>query len=304
MAVGSLDTTDTTSARPARGLALQGQRRVGSRSRLRVLRNGRSIFAIGCLLTLYLLALFAPLIAPYDPNAQVLMDRLQPPSTTHFFGTDPLGRDIFSRALYAGRISLSLSLVAVTITLVVGAVVGLASGYAGGLTDSVLMRISDVFLAFPVFILLITVISIFGSSIPLLIIFLGLSAWPHTARTVRAEVLSLRNRDYVEAARVSGASVPRILFTHLLPNVVSVLVVAGTLRVASLILIEAALSYFGLGVTPPTPTWGNMVTEGRLYLDTAWWVTTIPGLIIVATVLAYNLLGDSLRDMFDPRRRG
>jgi peptide/nickel transport system permease protein len=204
--------------------------------------------------------------------------------------------------MYAARVSLSISLVAMLITVIVGSVVGGVAGYAGGAVDGLLMRLTDIFLAFPLFVLLITVVAIYGSSIFLMILFLGLTAWPLTARTVRAEVLSLKKREFVEAARVCGASNVRILLFHILPNVVAVIVVAATLRVAAVILIEAGLSYFGLGVPPPTPTWGNMVADGRLYLDTAWWITTFPGVLVVITVFAYNLLGEGLRDQLDPRR--
>jgi peptide/nickel transport system permease protein len=269
----------------------------------RMLANRRVALGLSVVIALYLVALAAPLLSPSDPNAQVLLDRLKPPSAEHPFGTDSLGRDGLSRAIWATRVSLGVSLVAMLITVGVGAVVGMLAGFRGGAVDNLLMRLTDVFLAFPVFILLITVISIYGSSIKLLILFLGLSAWPLTARTVRAEVLSLKSRDFVEAARVSGATTGRILLHHLLPNVASVLMVAATLRVATVILIEAGLSYFGLGVSPPTPTWGNMVADGRLYLDSAWWITTFPGALVVITVFAYNLLGDGLRDVLDPRRR-
>lgn len=254
------------------------------------------------LLALYLIALLAPLVAPQNPNRQVLLDRLKTPSSAHLMGTDGLGRDILSRAIYGGRASLAVSLVATLVSIVLGTQVGLVAGWFGGWLDNFLMRAADVFLAFPIFILLITVVAIYGSSILLLIIFLGLAAWPETARLARAEVLSLGKREFVVAARVSGARDLRILFVHILPHLIPLLMVAATLRVAIVILIEAALSYFGLGVTPPTPSWGNMVADGRTYLATAWWITTFPGLLIVATVLLYNLLGDGLRGTLDPPR--
>lgn len=269
----------------------------------RFVRNRRVVVGLIVVAGLYLVALLAPTLAPYDPNAQVLMDRLKPPSAEYLFGTDSLGRDLLSRAIWGARISLIVSLVATLITVAIGALFGLVSGFFGRWVDNVMMRLTDVFLAFPIFILLITVIAIYGSSLSLLILFLGLAAWPSTARLVRAEVLSLGSRDFVLAARVSGASSARIMAVHMLPNVVPVLVVAATLRVAIVILVEAGLSYFGLGVPPPAPSWGNMVADGRLYLDTAWWITTFPGVLVVVTVLAYNLLGDGLRDVFDPRRR-
>jgi peptide/nickel transport system permease protein len=284
-------------------LAQQTQRRSGRRSVwIRLLRNRRAAIGLSVIVTLYAVALLAPVLAPADPNEQVLLERLRSPGMQHLFGTDSLGRDIFSRAIWAARVSLGISLVAMTITVTIGTLVGLTSGFAGGVVDNIVMRLTDVFLAFPIFILLITVVAIYGSSIPLLIAFLGLAAWPQTARTVRAEVLSLREREFIQAAQVTGSTSVRIMLVHLLPNVVPVLVVAATLRVATVILVEASLSYFGLGVSPPTPTWGNMVADGRLYLDSAWWITTFPGALVVVTVLAYNLLGDGLRDIFDPRR--
>jgi peptide/nickel transport system permease protein len=275
----------------------------GLRWRARLFGNVRITLGAGVILLLVAAAALAPWLQTSGPNKQVLIDRLQPPSSRHFFGTDVLGQDIYSRILWAARVSLSVSLAAMLITVIVGAAFGLLAGYLGGIVDEALMRLTDVFLAFPVFMLLVTVISIYGSGIPLLILFLGLTAWPVTARTVRAEILSLRRRDFVEAARVSGASAPWILRRHLLPNVTSVIVVSGTLRVASVILIEAALSYFGLGVPPTTPTWGNMIADGRLYLGTAWWISAFPGVVIMITVLAYNLLGEGLRDQLDPHRR-
>jgi peptide/nickel transport system permease protein len=266
------------------------------------MHNPRVAVGLGVLVLLYLVALFAPVLAPHDPDAQVLLERLKPPSLAHLFGTDPLGRDVLSRLIWAGRVSLGVSLMATLITVVVGAMVGLASGFLGGWIDNVIMRGTDIFLAFPIFLLLITVVAIYGSNTVLFVLFLGLAAWPATARLVRAEALSLRERDFVLAARVVGASSPRIMVQHILPNVVPVLVVAATLRVATVILIEAGLSYFGLGVPPPTATWGNMVADGRVVLDVAWWITTFPGGMVVITVLAYNLLGDGLRDVLDPRR--
>lgn len=299
---------DTASAAPRTGLAAANDPLLRERTAVpawrRLLGNRRIAIGVGVLLVMYLIGLLAPWLAPADPNAQILLDRLKPPSAAHPLGTDSLGRDILSRAIWATRITLSVSLVAMLITIVVGATFGLVAGFLGGAVDMVLMRLTDMLMAFPIFILLITIVAIYGSSLSLLILFLGLTAWPLTARTIRAEVLSLKHRDYIDAARLNGASTTRILWFHVLPGVISVIVVAATLRVATVILIESGLSYFGLGVTPPTPTWGNMASEGRLFLETAWWITTFPGLLIVVTVLAYNLLGDGLRDELDPRRRG
>jgi peptide/nickel transport system permease protein len=269
----------------------------------RFLRNPRVVTGLVIIGSLYLIALLAPLLPLQDPNAQVLLERLKPPGPQHWLGTDQLGRDMLSRAIWAARVSLGVSLVATAITLVVGTSVGLASGYFGGWLDQLLMRTTDVFLAFPVFILLITVVAIYGASIWLLILFLGLVSWPEAARLVRAEVLSLARREFSLAARVIGAGNIRIMVWHILPNVVPVLVVSATLRVAVVILVEAGLSYFGLGVPPPAPSWGNMVADGKLLMNSAWWITTFPGALVVLSVLGYNLLGDGLRDVLDPRRR-
>ena len=273
-----------------------------ARKRARLMRNRRVVVGLVLIAGLHAAALLAPWLAPYHPDTQLLVDRLKPPSRQHLLGVDHLGRDILSRVLWGARVSLVVGLVATFLTVVIGAMFGLMSGYFGAWVDGLLMRATDIFLAFPVFILLITVVAIYGSNVWLLIVFLGLAAWPSTARLVRAEVLSIAAREFVLAARAVGASNTRILLAHVLPNVVSVLVVAATLRVAIVILIEASLSYFGLGVPPPTATWGGMVADGRLVMDTAWWITTFPGVMVVVTVLAYNMLGDGLRDVLDPRR--
>lgn len=302
------EATATTSVRPVAARAetspLVERRRTTAPVWRRLLRNRRVTIGVAVLITMYLVGLLAPLLAPHDPNAQVLLDRLKPPSGAHPLGTDHLGRDILSRAMWATRVSLSVSLVAMLITIGVGTVLGLLSGFLGGGVDMAIMRFTDMLMAFPIFVLLITIVAIFDSGLGLLILFLGLTAWPPAARTIRAEVLSLKHRDFIDAARVNGATTARILWVHVLPGVLPVILVSATLRVATVILVESSLSYFGLGVTPPTPTWGNMAAEGRLYLATAWWITAFPGALIVITVLAYNLLGDGLRDELDPRRRG
>jgi peptide/nickel transport system permease protein len=270
----------------------------------RLVRNPRVLAGAGVIVALALLGALAPLVAPYDPNGQVLTDRLRAPSLAHPLGTDGLGRDVLSRAIWGARISLTVGIAAVLVTIVIGTVVGLASGYLRGLIDGVLMRTTDVFISIPGFLLLLTVVSIYGSSIVLLILFLGAVAWPTTARLVRSEVLSISTRDFVTAARVIGARDARIMGRHIFPNVVPIIVVNATLLVGVIILIEAGLSYFGLGVPPPTPTWGGMVADGRVVLDSAWWVTTVPGLLVVLIVLAFNVAGDGLRDVVDPRRQG
>lgn len=249
-----------------------------------------------------MVAVLAPVIAP-DPNRQVLIDRLMPPDPRHLFGTDNLGRDLLAQTVWGARISLAVSLSSTLLSIAIGSAIGLASGYLRGVVDSALMRITDVFLAFPIFILMLTAVAVFGSSLSLLILFLGLSAWPQTARLVRAETLSLAARDFVLSARTIGARDARIMLVHLLPHLVPVLAVAASLRAGAVILIEAGLSYFGLGVPPPTPTWGGIAAAGKGYLDVGWWMTTIPGILIVVTVIAYNLIGDGLSQEIDPRRR-
>jgi len=232
----------------------------------------------------------------------VLLDRLKGPSGAHLFGTDQLGRDVLSRAIWGARVSLGVGFASVAITTVVGTTIGLVAGYSGRWVDNVLMRFVDVFISIPVFMLLLTVVAIYGSSVGLLVTFIGISAFPGAARIVRAEVLSLMPRDFVLAARVVGASPVRIMALHLVPNLLPVIIVSATLRVGAAILTEAGLSYFGLGVPPPAPTWGGMVADGRTFLDVAWWVSTFPGLALLVVVIATNLVGDGLRDVFDPRR--
>ena len=268
----------------------------------RLVANRRALLGVTVITALYLVAILAPVISPYDPNAQTLLARLKPPSMAHPMGTDGFGRDVLSRALWGARASLIVSLAAMALSMLVGALVGVAAGFFRGWVDDLLMRITDVFIAFPVFILVITLVAIYGSSLGLLIVFLSVTSWPRTARLVRGEVLSLSERDFVTSARVVGAGNWRIMLMHVLPNAVPVMVVTATLQVAVVILIETALSYFGLGVPPPTATWGNMVADGRGFLDTAWWVTSFPGALVVITVMAYNLLGDGLQDVLDPRR--
>src|SRR5262245_14623130 len=216
-------------------------------------------------------------------------------------GTDNFGRDVLSRTLWGGRISQAIGLLSMGVSVVVGVVLGGVAGYVGGRTDSGLMRLTEAVVTFPTFFLLITLVAVFGASIPLLVLTIGLTSWPSPARTVRARVLSLRERDFVQAASAVGASAVRIMIRHLLPNVVPVIIVAATLRVAYVILVEAGLSYLGVGVPPPTASWGSMVADGRDVLFRAWWVSFFPGLFIFLTVMAYNLVGDGLRDAFDPR---
>ena len=269
---------------------------------LRLVSNQRVVAGATVLLVTFAVALLADVLAPYEPNAQILAERLAGPSLAHPFGQDHLGRDVLSRAIYGARVSLGVGFSSVAITIVIGTIIGVAAGYFGRWTDSVLMRFVDVFISIPVFMLLLTVVAIYGSNVGLLVAFIGISAFPGAARIVRAEVLSLMPRDFILAARVVGASPLRIMARHLVPNLMPVIIVSATLRVGAAILTEAGLSYFGLGVPPPAPTWGGMVADGRTFLDVAWWVSTFPGLALLVVVIATNLVGDGLRDVFDPRR--
>ena len=269
---------------------------------LRLVSNQRVVAGAIVLLVTFAVALLADVLAPYEPNAQILAERLAGPSLAHPFGQDHLGRDVLSRAIYGARVSLGVGFSSVAITIVIGTIIGVAAGYFGRWTDSVLMRFVDVFISIPVFMLLLTVVAIYGSNVGLLVAFIGISAFPGAARIVRAEVLSLMPRDFILAARVVGASPLRIMARHLVPNLMPVIIVSATLRVGAAILTEAGLSYFGLGVPPPAPTWGGMVADGRTFLDVAWWVSTFPGLALLVVVIATNLVGDGLRDVFDPRR--
>jgi len=269
---------------------------------VRLLSNQRVVVGSVVLLVTFAVALLADVLAPYEPNAQILAERLAGPSLAHPFGQDHLGRDVLSRAIYGARVSLGVGFSSVAITIVIGTIIGVAAGFFGRWTDNVLMRFVDVFISIPVFMLLLTVVAIYGSNVGLLIAFIGISAFPGAARIVRAEVLSLMPRDFILAARVVGASPLRIMARHLVPNLMPVIIVSATLRVGAAILTEAGLSYFGLGVPPPAPTWGGMVADGRTFLDVAWWVSTFPGLALLVVVIATNLVGDGLRDVFDPRR--
>ena len=251
---------------------------------------------------LVLLAIFAPLIAPADPLAIDYAHPAAPPGAGgHLLGTDAVGRDILARLIYGTRISLQVGLVAVGIAATLGTTVGLAAGYYGGWVDSVLMRTVDVFLAFPVIVLAIGIIAVLGPSLGNVVIALGLVAWTTYARVVRGQVLVLRELDFVHAARAMGVGDWRILTRHILPNTLAPIIVLATVGMATAIIAEAALSFLGLGVQPPTPSWGTMLNEGRGFLRTAPHISTFPGLAIMLTVLGFNFLGDGLRDALDPR---
>jgi len=268
-------------------------------------KNRMAMAGLTIMVLLYLITLVTPLIAPYDPNAQgnIVLSRYLAPSAEHLMGTDKFGRDIFSRVLYGARISLSIGFIAVGISITLGTLIGALAGYFGRWVDSLLMRFTDMMLSFPRLVLLIVVIALFEPSIWLVVIVLGLTGWMGTARIVRGEVLSLREREFVQAARALGMGDGRIIFRHIVPNTLAPVIVSATLGIGQTILTEASLSFLGLGVQPPTASWGNMVSDGRDALISAWWIATFPGLAIVFTVIAFNLLGDGLRDALDPRLR-
>ncbi len=254
-------------------------------------------------------ALFANQLAPHDPTQQRLRGRLLPPvpfarsDSSYPLGTDHLGRDVLSRIMYGSRVSLAVGLAAVAIGGVLGCLAGLFSGYVGGRVDQVLMSLADIQLAIPVILLGIAVIAVVGASLRNLIVVVGISGWVSYARVSRSAVLALREREFVEAVRASGGTGTRILFRHILPNIVSLLIVLATLDLARAIILESTLSFLGLGVQPPTPTWGTMLSEGRQYQATAWWIATLPGLVLMLTALSANWIGDWLRDRADPTQR-
>ncbi len=262
------------------------------------------MWGVGIIALLVLTALGCQWFAPLDPIQQTLEDRLLAPSFHHWMGTDQYGRDVFSRLLYGSRISLAVGLVAVSIYVFIGTFVGAVAGYYGGLVDALLMRLVDVLLCIPTFFLILMVIAFVGPSIINVMVIIGLTSWTDVARLVRGEVLSLKEREFVQAAKVIGMKDIRIIIKHILPNAMGPILVVATLGIGGAILTESALSFLGLGVQPPTPSWGNMLQEGKDHLTDAWWLVTFPGLAIFITVLGYNLLGEALRDLLDPRLRG
>jgi len=267
-------------------------------------RMAHNRFAVaGAIVVLLMLAvaLLAPLIVRFGPNEINAWAVLEPPSLKHWFGTDDLGRDVFSRIIYGARISLLVGFAAAGIAVLIGTILGLTAGFYGGWIDNILMRIVDIMFCFPTFFLILAVITFLRPSIWYIMIVIGLTGWMGVARLVRAETLSIREMDYIMAARCIGCSDRRIIFRHILPNAASPALVAASLGIAGAILTESALSFLGIGVQPPTPSWGNILTSGKDYIEFAWWLSLFPGLAILVTVLAYNLLGEGIRDALDPR---
>jgi peptide/nickel transport system permease protein len=268
----------------------------------RLRRNRMAMAGAAIVLTMFLLALLASMVGR-DPGAIDIAHRLQSPSFAYPLGTDDLGRDVLVRILYGARISLLVGFVAVGIATFIGILLGAMAGYYGRWIDSLIMRFVDIMLCFPTFFLILAVIAFLKPSIWNIMIIIGLTSWMGVARLVRAEFLSLRERDFVLAAQAIGARDARIIFRHILPNAMSPVLVSATLGVAGAILTESALSFLGIGVQPPTPSWGNMLIAGKQTLGTAWWLSVFPGLAILITVLGYNLLGEGIRDAMDPRIR-
>jgi peptide/nickel transport system permease protein len=266
-------------------------------------RNRGAVIGLIVIAVFVLVSVLAPLIAPYDPLAQKPDIRFQAPSAAHLCGTDELGRDILSRIIYGGRISLAVGVIPVVIAAVSGIVLGMSAGYFGGVVDTVIMRCIDIMMAFPGILLALTVIAVLGVSLTNLMISVGIFSIPLYTRVLRGSTLSAKENLYVEAARATGCGNLRILVRHILPNIIAPLIVLATLGVATAILVAAGLSYLGLGERPPTPEWGSMLSNARQYLRLAWWMTAFPGLAISLAVLAINMLGDGLRDVLDPRLR-
>lgn len=276
----------------------------------RFVRNPWAMIGLVLLLVTVVAAAFAPVLAPHDPDQGNLRARVAAPSwlddtgkSDHLLGTDPLGRDLLSRIVYGARISLMIGITAVLISMVIGVTLGLIAGYYGKRVDDVIMRIADIQMAFPFILFAIIVMAVFGSGLWKLIIVLGISQWAAFARLVRGQVISVKEMDFIQSARAIGASDPRIICKHILPNVMSSIIILATLKVATNILSEASLTFIGLGVSPTIPAWGSMLADGKNYLETAWWVATFPGIAIMVTVLGFNLLGDWLRDELDPKLR-
>lgn len=281
------------------------QQRAHARSVMwRTLRNPLSMVGVVIIGMLALVAAAAPLIAPDSPFQTDLAQRLQPPSREHLFGTDTLGRDIFSRIIYGTRISLRIAVLTAVIAAGIGIPVGVISGYFRGRVDDIAMRVTDMFMAFPRLILAMAIAAALKPTLDNVVIAISLAAWPAYARLARSVTLGLREENFVEAARALGASPLRILARHILPGVTSPIVIQVSLDMGGIILTAAGLGFIGFGAQPPTPEWGVMISEGRNYITTQWWVSTFPGIAIALTVLGFNLLGDGIRDILDPRLRG
>jgi ABC-type dipeptide/oligopeptide/nickel transport system permease subunit len=295
----------TVEAAPAP--AAEPGRLQASRRRLWRLRWGLAAAVV--MLAIVLSAVLAPWVAPHDPITVNIRHRLAPPvwmeggSAQHLLGTDQIGRDLLARMIYGGQVSLAVGVGAVLLSSTLGVLLGLGAGYSGGRVDAAIMTLLNVMLSFPFVLLALAVIAVLGPSLPNIISVLGAAGWPIYARVVRAETLSLREREFIMASQALGTGHARIVFRQIFPNLVSPVIVIATLQVAQVIIVESFLSFLGLGVQPPTPAWGNMLGEGRLYMLNAWWIATFPGLAIFVTTLTINLMGNSLRDWLDPHMK-
>lgn len=270
-----------------------------------LLSNPVSTIGVVGVVTLFIITLFAPYIATHDPLEISLTGRFLPPSWEHLFGTDHLGRDIFSRVIYGSRISLTVGFITLIESTLIGTIIGLVAGYMGGRIDSIIMRVTDVFLAFPSIILALAVAAALGRGIESVMIALGITWWPLYARLIRGQTLSVREEQYIEGAKLSGAGSLRIMFKHILPNCVAPLLVQISMDVGFTILAAAGMGFLGIGAQSPSPEWGLQCASGSKYLVYQWWISTFPGLAIFVSVISFNLLGDGLRDILDPRlRRG
>lgn len=267
----------------------------------RFIRNRLALSGLLIIVFFFCVSFFSAYLSPYDPNTFNVDEIFLPPSYDHFMGTDELGRDVFSRMVYGARISLKVGFVATGIAVLIGTCIGLAAGYFGRRVDTILMRFVDIMLCFPTFFLILAVIAFLEPSIYNIMIVIGVTGWMGVARLVRAETLSLKGRDFVQAAKAVGEADVKIMVKHILPNTLAPVLVAATLGVAGAILTESALSFLGLGVQPPTPSWGNILTAGKDNIEFAWWLSLFPGIAILVTVLGYNLLGEGIRDSIDPR---
>lgn len=269
----------------------------------RLKANKLAILAMVILTIIILLCIFVPMFSQYTISQVISADANQAPSSKHLLGTDDIGRDLFVRLFYGGRVSLGVSLAVVGLECLIGVVLGAISGFFGGIVDTIIMRISEIFMCFPFLMICITLQAVFGNSIKTLIIILAVLSWPSIARIVRGQILSLREMDYMEACRALGISNTKQIFKHLLPNVLAYIIVYATLGMASVILTETSLSFLGLGVSPPTPTWGNLIQEARnlTVLQKRWWYWVPPGIMIFLSILSFNILGDGLRDAIDPK---
>lgn len=275
--------------------------RLRSRSLRRLVRNRLAILGLAFIVLVVMAALLAPFIASYDPLQMNFDELLAPPSRTHLMGTDVLGRDIFSRVIYGSRYALVIGLAVVTLQMVFGAMLGLVAGYFGGPIDSLIMRLVDIIWSIPALVLALALAGAFGGGIPVMILAIAVTGWGQFTRLVRGQVLSLRELEYVSAARAIGASSWRIIFSHILPNSLGPVIVYGTLEMPAAILWSASLSFLGVGAQPPTPEWGAMIAEGRSFISYAWWISTFPGIAIMIIALGFNFVGDGLRDALDPR---